>query len=190
MSPTGMPRQPGRPAHARWRNGSRRFKVCHEIALARALFVEKEPLGEHHEVSNYRLLVLVRDLRPIAAGSGNPDPLSARWHGPAYRYPQNGWAVLHIEGEPYDRGYQHGWLMAKEIENYIAALSEHRATKSPTEYWELYRDLVGGLYLSRFDREYLEEMKGIAEGAAAAGAKAGGRPIDLPTLPASIYGWS
>ncbi len=108
---------------------------------------------------------------PIAAGSGSPDPLSARWHGPAYRYPQNGWAVLHIEGEPYDRGYQHGWLMAKEIENYIAALSEHRATKSPTEYWELYRDLVGGLYLSRFDREYLEEMKGIAEGAAAAGPR-------------------
>src|SRR5262245_25813634 len=46
-------------------------------------------------------------------------------------------------------------------------------------YWDLYRDLVGGMYLRRFDREHLEEMKGIAEGAAAAGAKAHGRPIDL-----------
>ena len=108
-----------------------------------------------------------------------PDPLSVRRQGAGYRYPQDGWAVLHIEGAPYDRGYQHGWLMAKEIENYIAALSEHRANKSPAEYWDLYRQLVGGLYLNRFDREYLEEMKGIAEGAAAAGAKAGGRPIDM-----------
>ena len=117
-----------------------------------------------------------------AADDFSPDPLSVRREGPGYRYPQNGWAVLHIEGEPYDRGYQHGTLMAKEIERYIAALSEHRATKNPTEYWDLYRELVGGLYLHRFDREYLEEMKGIAEGAAAAGAKASGRPIDLTDI--------
>ena len=110
------------------------------------------------------------------------DPLSVRRQGAGYRYPQNGWAVLHIEGEPYERGYQHGWLMAKEIETYIAALSEQRASKAPTEYWDLYRDLVGGLYLRRFDREYLEEMKGIAEGAAAAGAKVDGRPVDLTDI--------
>jgi hypothetical protein len=129
-------------------------------------------------------LILASQRSGVAAASDDfaPDPLSVRRQGAGYRYPQNGWAVLHIEGEPYDRGYQHGTLMAREIERYIAALSEHRATKSPTEYWDLYRELVGGLYLRRFDREYLEEMKGIAEGAAAAGAKAGGRPIDLTDI--------
>ncbi len=129
-------------------------------------------------------LVLACQIPGLAAAADEfvPDPLSVQRQGPGYRYPQNGWAVLHIEGEPYDRGYQHGVLMAHEIERYIAALSEHRATKSPTEYWDLYRELVGGLYLRRFDREYLEEMKGIAEGAAAAGAKAGGRPIDLTDI--------
>ena len=111
-----------------------------------------------------------------------PDPLSVRRHGPGYRYPQHGWAVLHVEGEPYDRGQQHGRLMAREIETYIAALSEHRASKSPAEYWNLYRELVGGMYLHRFDREHLEEMKGIAEGAAAAGARAHGRPVDLTDI--------
>jgi hypothetical protein len=125
------------------------------------------------------LVVLHQGALVFAADAFTPDPLSVRWQGTGYRYPQNGWAVLHIEGEPYDRGYQHGWLMAKEIENYIAALSEHRATNSPTEYWDLYRQLVGSLYLNRFDREYREEMKGIAEGAAAAGARASGKPIDL-----------
>jgi hypothetical protein len=111
-----------------------------------------------------------------------PDPLSVRRHGAAYRYPQHGWVVLHIEGEPYDRGHQHGRLMAREIETYIAALSEHRAAKSPAEYWNLYRELVGGMYLHRFDREHLEEMKGIAEGAAAAGVKVHGRPVDLTDI--------
>ena len=111
-------------------------------------------------------LVLGSQVSGLAAASDEfaPDPLSVRRQGAGYRYPQNGWAVLHIEGEPYDRGYQHGALMAHEIERYIAALSEHRATKSPTEYWDLYRELVGGLYLRRFDREYLEEMKGASPG--------------------------
>jgi hypothetical protein len=117
-----------------------------------------------------------------------PDPLSVRRHGPGYRYPQHGWTVLHIEGGPYDRGYQHGRLMAEEIETYISALSEHRAAKSPAEYWGLYRELVAGMYLRRFDREYLEEMKGIADGAAAAGAKVHGRAIDLTDV-AGINLW-
>jgi Phospholipase B len=117
-----------------------------------------------------------------------PDPLSVRRHGSGYRYPQHGWTVLHIEGEPYDRGYQHGRLLAKEIADYLAALSEHRAAKSPAEYWDLYRQLVGGMYLHRFDREQLEEMKGIAEGAAAGGAEAHGRPLDLTDV-AGINLW-
>src|SRR5262249_61581170 len=44
-----------------------------------------------------------------------PDPKSVQWYGPAYRYPQAGWIVLHVEGQPYERGYQHGRLMAPEI---------------------------------------------------------------------------
>jgi hypothetical protein len=117
-----------------------------------------------------------------AADQFRPDPASVRRHDAGYRYPQNGWAVLHIEGEPYERGYQHGKLLAKEIEAYVAALSEHRAAKHPAEYWSLYRDMVGAMYLKRFDREYLEEMKGIAEGASAGGAKAHGRAIDLTDI--------
>src|SRR5262245_8318915 len=41
-----------------------------------------------------------------------PDPLSVQRYGPAYRYPQAGWIVLHVEGGPYERGYQHGRLLA------------------------------------------------------------------------------
>ena len=54
-----------------------------------------------------------------------------------------------------------------------------RSPKAPTEAWQQLRTLVNALFLRRYDAEYLEEMKGIADGAAAAGAKFDDRPIDL-----------
>lgn len=108
-----------------------------------------------------------------------PDPASVRRHGPAYRYPQDGWIVLHVEGEPYDRGYQHGRLMAPEIADYIQALAAKRSVAEPAAAWKANRTLVDALFLRRYDKEYLEEMKGTADGASAAGATFDGRPVDL-----------
>lgn len=108
-----------------------------------------------------------------------PDPLTIQRHGPAYRYPQAGWIVLHIEGEPYERGFQHGRLLAEEIAAYIRCHAATQSTKAPEQGWKLTRTMVNALFLRRFDREYLEEMKGIADGAASAGARFDSRPIDL-----------
>ncbi|HEV3136398.1 MAG TPA: C45 family autoproteolytic acyltransferase/hydrolase, partial [Pirellulales bacterium] len=99
--------------------------------------------------------------------------------GPGYRYPQSGWIVLHIEGEPYDRGYQHGKLLAAEIADHIDSLATLRSPKSPADGWRDLRTLVNALFLRRYENEYLHEMKGIADGAAAAGAKFEGRAVDL-----------
>lgn len=108
-----------------------------------------------------------------------PDPASVVRSGAGYRYPQAGWIVLHIEGAPYDRGYQHGELMAAEIVDYIEALAEIKSKGGPADAWRDMRTLVNALFLRRYDAEYLEEMKGIADGAAAAGAKFRGRKLDL-----------
>jgi hypothetical protein len=108
-----------------------------------------------------------------------PDPASVKRFGPAYRYPQAGWTVLHIEGEPYDRGYQHGKLMSAEIADQISTLATARSPKAPGDGWRDQRLIVNALFLRRYDKEYLEEMKGIADGAAAAGAKFDGRALDL-----------
>ena len=99
--------------------------------------------------------------------------------GPGYRYPQAGWIVLHIEGEPYERGYQHGRLDAPEIAGFVGELATYRSQRAPVDAWRDLRLIADALFLRRFDPEYLEEMKGIADGAAAAGAKFDGRPIDL-----------
>jgi hypothetical protein len=116
---------------------------------------------------------------PPQASTFTPDAASVQRYGPAYRYPQAGWIVLHIEGAPYDRGYQHGRLLAPEIAEYVKTLAQSRSPSAAAEAWNGVRTLVDALFLRRYEPEYLEEMKGIADGAAAAGAKFDGRAIDL-----------
>jgi hypothetical protein len=108
-----------------------------------------------------------------------PDPRSVQRYGPAYRYPQAGWIVLHVEGEPYERGVQHGRLLAPEIAAHVRCFATWRGSKDPATAWQQTRTLVDALFLRRFAKEYLEEMKGIADGASAAGARFDGKPIDL-----------
>src|SRR5262245_52959582 len=64
-----------------------------------------------------------------------PDPKSVQRYGPAYRYPQAGWVVLHIEGEPYERGYQHGKLMAPEIAGHVRCFATVLSPKAPEDGW-------------------------------------------------------
>jgi hypothetical protein len=96
--------------------------------------------------------------------------------GPAYRYPKGGWIFVHIEGQPYERGYQHGHLMAREIPEYLDRCA---ATLGSKDRWDDYRTTANALFLRGFDREILEEMRGIADGASDAGARWLGRRIDL-----------
>jgi hypothetical protein len=131
---------------------------------------------------------------PLRAANGlptdfRPDPLSVQRYGPAYRYPQAGWIVLHVEGEPYERGYQHGRLLAPEIAGYVRCFAAMQSPKAPSEGWKLTRTLVDSLFVRRYDKEYLEEMKGIAAGANDAGARFNGRPLDLTDIVA-LNAWA
>jgi hypothetical protein len=87
--------------------------------------------------------------------------------------------VLHIEGEPYERGVQHGRLLAPEIAAHVRCFASFQGSKDPAAAWRQTRTLVNALFLRRYAKEFLEEMKGIADGASAAGARYDGRPIDL-----------
>ena len=108
-----------------------------------------------------------------------PDPIAVTRQGPGWRFPQDGWIVVHIEGTPYERGYQHGRLLAREIVDYCHTIAKLRSVHAPDTAWHDLRLFVNALFLRRFDNEYLREMQGIADGAAAAGAKLEGRLLDL-----------
>lgn len=109
----------------------------------------------------------------------SPDPVAVQRFDKAWKYPQAGWLVLHVEGTPYQRGVQHGRLMAREIVDYIKTTARVRSHKDPEAAWKSLRLLTDTAFLRRYDVECLEEMKGIADGAAVAGAKIDGRRLDL-----------
>ncbi len=110
-----------------------------------------------------------------------PAPAAVTTYGPAYRYPTGGWTYLHIEGQPYERGYQHGRLMSKEIVQYLARCAAELA-EGKEQSWNFARTTAASLFLHGFDQEILEEMKGIADGASDAGATWDGRRIDLTDM--------
>jgi hypothetical protein len=136
----------------------------------------------------FLLLILFGWTAAAQAGDYQPDAYAVQRYGPAYRYPQAGWIVLHIEGEPYERGYQHGRLMAPEIAGFVRCFAAVQSPSAPTEGWRHTRRLTSALFLRRFEKEYLEEMKGIADGATAAGARYDNRPIDLIDM-AALNSW-
>ncbi len=115
------------------------------------------------------------------ASSGDVWPVreAVQTFGPAYRYPAAGWIYLHIEGKPYERGYQHGHLMAREIPEYLERCAAELGDK---DQWRTYRTAADALFLRGFDQEILEEMRGIADGASDAGARWQDRRIDLTDI--------
>jgi hypothetical protein len=104
---------------------------------------------------------------------------TVRWAGKGFRYEMGGWTFLHIEGAPYARGRQHGELMADEIVRYITKLGVQKNAADPVRGWADQRLMADALFFRKYDVEFLEEMKGIADGAVKAGATFKGRAIDL-----------
>ena len=102
-----------------------------------------------------------------------------KWSGPGFRYDDGGWIFVHVEGAPYPRGRQYGELVAPELARYLEKLATLQDKGDPEKGWNGLRRLADALMLRRFDPEYLEEMKGIADGAARGGAKFKGRAVDL-----------
>jgi hypothetical protein len=117
-----------------------------------------------------------------ASSDSWPTPAAVTTYGPAYRYPAGGWVYVHIEGQPYERGYQHGHLMAKEIPQYMERCAAELDPKGKDKSWNLARTTATALFLHGFDQEILQEMKGIADGASDAGARWQGRAIDLTDI--------
>ncbi len=126
--------------------------------------------------------VALNEAPPNTAAEPWPVASAVTTYGPAYRYPVGGWIYLHIEGKPYERGYQHGRLMAAEIPRYMARCAAQLDPKGRNKSWDLARTTASALFLHGFDQEILQEMKGIADGASDAGARWEGRTIDLTDI--------
>ncbi|OPY50144.1 MAG: Phospholipase B [Methanosaeta sp. PtaU1.Bin112] len=85
-----------------------------------------------------------------------------------YRYDENGWIYIHIEGKPYERGFQHGRLVAQELADIKRSL-EYLTYWNTGMKWQFFVDASERLFASWLEQEYMDEICGIADGAQNAG---------------------
>jgi hypothetical protein len=81
----------------------------------------------------------------------------------AFRENKNGWIYVHLEGSPADIGYQHGNLLANEIDTSLQMMAyflNHETKKD----WPFYRQCARNFLWNKLDREYKEEINGIVDG--------------------------
>jgi len=88
----------------------------------------------------------------------------------AYKFERNGWTYVHLEGTPDQIGYQHGYLLAPQIEDayQVFKLENEHSTQRD---WDFYRNAAKTILWPHIDPEYQEELSGIAEGVQAKGIK-------------------
>lgn len=93
-----------------------------------------------------------------------------QWLARSYRVDKNGWIFLHIEGKPFERGFQRGYLTADETDEFLkttAYILKFQTAKEPNFFVES----AAKLFRGKVSKEYVEEMKGMVAGMEKAGKK-------------------
>ena len=90
------------------------------------------------------------------------------WLSKANQHEKNGWIYLHIEGTAKERGFQHGYMLAKEIKESIRVLSEVWHHQSALE-WQWLVKHSSKIFTPKVDSENVAEIDGIVEGMKEAG---------------------
>jgi hypothetical protein len=126
-----------------------------------------------------RLLVVLLLLTPwLSAHSDDPRLKNS------YREEKNGWIFVHLEGTPNQIGFQHGYLLAPEIDDCLKMFAYYFEKGSTQKDWKFFREAAERIFWPKLEKEYQEEIQGIAEGLAARGYKYDN--IDITVLNANI----
>ncbi len=93
-----------------------------------------------------------------------------QWLAKAYRYDKNGWIFLHIEGKPFERGFQRGYRTANEIDDFLKTVAYVEKFNTAKDI-DFFVDKASNLFKDKISEEYMEEMKGMVAGLQKAGKK-------------------
>ncbi len=106
---------------------------------------------------------------PALAPAARQPQTDARLKG-AFREPErNGWIFVHLEGSPGEIGYQHGYLLAREIEDAQRAIA--LSLTHDSKDWKFFRNAAQTVLWPHVPAEYRTEIHGITEGVNAKGVK-------------------
>lgn len=99
-----------------------------------------------------------------------------------WRHDEAGWISVHFEGPPEAIGFQHGYLLADEIDDALSMFRAYVPTATHRD-WSFYRRTGETLFWPRLKDDERREIEGIADG-----ARARGKAIDRSDVVA-INGW-
>jgi hypothetical protein len=91
----------------------------------------------------------------------------------SYKFTDGGWTYVHLQGTPEQIGFQHGTLLAREIEDNVQVYKVEAPHQTKRD-WSFFRDAGQKVLWPHIDAEYRQELIGIAEGLHAQGS-----PLDL-----------
>jgi hypothetical protein len=109
----------------------------------------------------------------LSASIAFSQPASGPRLAGSYKFDEGGWTYVHLEGRPGQIGFQHGYLLAREIEDAVNVYRVETLHQDKRE-WSFYRDAAKKILWPHLDREYKQELQGIT-----GGLKAQGSPLDL-----------
>ena len=92
------------------------------------------------------------------------------------RYEKAGWIYIHLEGSPAQIGFQHGYLLAPEIDDALK-MFKYFYPKTTGRDWAFYRKAAHDLFIPKIEKEYIDELNGMVEG-----LKAKGKNYDLEDM--------
>ncbi len=124
------------------------------------------------------LLLLLAPALPSLEPAADP-----RLAGASRGEMKNGWVPVRLQGSPGQIGFQHGYLLAREIEDTLA-VTRLQLTHGVARDWNFYRSAAEKVLWPRVPEEHREEIRGMAAGLAARGVKADA--VDLTVLNANI----
>ena len=152
------------------------------------------------------LLLIPSTLGYVAEGNQGIQNSSSvvNYYEKGFRYNIQGWVYIHIEGEPYERGYQYGYLASAEIVDMINRWSNlahsidfmklfiiknlpKNYDKLSEQWWKICKSRSMNLFFKLVPEEYKQEMKGIADGVKANGGKFQGRDIEFEDIVAANF---
>ena len=111
-------------------------------------------------------LVLLTSALSASAAAPAPDP---RLQG-AYKFNEGGWTYVHLQGTPEQVGFQHGYLLAREIEDNVHVYQVDSAARTTSASGVSFATRRRMCLWPHIEPSTRQELKGIAEGLQAQGS--------------------
>ncbi len=148
------------------------------------------------------LLIIIQSIITQVQSIQNNNQSYITQYDNGYRYNIQGWVYLHLKGDPYERGYQYGYLASKEIINMMQRwgnfahdlqlprlifMKNGNYDELSKQWWNICRIKSINIFLPQVPDEFVQEMRGLTDGLNDKGVTFFNREIEFEDVVASQF---